>query len=50
MTLTPEKRDKFLYHARMFGFAVVGAVALFLMLMGGIFLMLWLGIWHIEDR
>ncbi len=48
--LTDDKRTRLMYHARMFALSVLGAVTIFLTGMGVIFLLLWLGIWHIEDR
>jgi hypothetical protein len=50
MKLTDDKLSKPMYHARMFALSALGAVTLFLVLMGVTFLLLWLGIWHIEDR
>jgi hypothetical protein len=45
-----DRRSRLMYHARMFALAVLGGVTIFLALLGVIFLGLWLGIWHIEDR
>lgn len=50
MNLTDDQRRKLLYHARMFALSVLGAATLVLSLLGVTFLMLWLGVWHIEDR
>jgi hypothetical protein len=45
-----DRGSRLMYHARMFVLALLGGVALFLMLIGVVFVGLWLGIWHIEDR
>jgi Na+-transporting methylmalonyl-CoA/oxaloacetate decarboxylase gamma subunit len=50
MKQTHDTRTRLMYHARMFTLAVLGGVTIFLTGMGVIFLFLWLGIWHIEDR
>ena len=38
------------YHAQMFAIAVLCGVALLAAIVGFIWLMLTLGVWHIEDR
>jgi hypothetical protein len=43
-------RGKLMYHARMFAFAMLAGVALFLALVGGFVICAWLEIIHIEDR
>jgi hypothetical protein len=48
--MSPERLGKLLYHKRMFAFAVLGAVALFLSVIGFVYIMLLLGVWQTEDR
>lgn len=50
MNLTDDQRRKLRYHARMLALSVLGAATLVLVFLGVTFLMLWLGVWHIEDR
>jgi hypothetical protein len=44
------KGSKLMYHARMFAFAMLAGVAIFLTLVGGFVICAWLEIIHIEDR
>lgn len=50
MKQTDDRASRLMYHARRFALAVLGGVTILLTGMGVIFLFLWLGIWHIEDR
>jgi uncharacterized membrane protein len=45
-----DKGSKLMYHARMFALAVLGALGIFLMVIGVVVIGLWLGVWHIYDR
>jgi hypothetical protein len=45
-----DRGSKLMYHARMFAFAMLAGIALFLTLVGGFVICAWLEIIHIEDR
>jgi hypothetical protein len=49
-TQEEDLRSKLPYHARMLAFSLVCGVTIFVLVIGVVFLLLSLGVWHIEDR
>jgi hypothetical protein len=50
MSRPDDTRSKAMYHARMFALALLGALTIFLALIGAFWVLAWLGVLHVEDR